>query len=79
MVKALWEGDVEHAGEHWQFPAATSCPKPLQQPHPPIWIAARDPGTYALGFEGGLQHPILGPNPAICRGGEVQAVSSRMP
>ena len=35
-VKQLWQGDYEHQGEYWQFPAATSVPKPVQQPHPPI-------------------------------------------
>ena len=45
-VKALWQGDYEHKGEYWSFPAATSVPKPLQQPHPPVWIAARSPGAY---------------------------------
>ncbi len=45
-VKALWQGDYEHNGEYWSFPAATSVPKPLQKPHPPIWIAARSPETY---------------------------------
>ena len=45
-VKALWQGDYEHKGEYWSFPAATSVPKPLQKPHPPIWIAARSPDTY---------------------------------
>lgn len=47
VLKALWRGDVAHQGRYWQFPSATSCPKPLQKPHPPIWVAARDPGTYA--------------------------------
>ncbi len=46
VVKALWAGDYEHRGEYWSFPAATSVPKPLQQPHPPIWVAARAPITY---------------------------------
>jgi alkanesulfonate monooxygenase SsuD/methylene tetrahydromethanopterin reductase-like flavin-dependent oxidoreductase (luciferase family) len=45
-LKGLWNGDYEHRGKYWSFPAATSCPKPLQKPHPPIWVAARDPGTY---------------------------------
>ena len=45
-VKALWRGDYEHNGEYWSFPASTSVPKPLQNPHPPIWIAARSPDTY---------------------------------
>jgi alkanesulfonate monooxygenase SsuD/methylene tetrahydromethanopterin reductase-like flavin-dependent oxidoreductase (luciferase family) len=46
-VKALWQGDYAHRGELWSFPQATSVPKPLQQPHPPIWVAARDEGTFA--------------------------------
>ncbi len=46
VVKKLWAGDVAHDGEFWQFPTATSVPKPLQQPHPPIWVAARAPITY---------------------------------
>ena len=46
VVKALWAGDYEHDGEYWSFPTATSVPKPLQKPHPPIWVAARAPITY---------------------------------
>jgi len=45
-VKALWQGDYAHDGEYWKFPTAAACPKPLQRPHPPIWVAARDPGTF---------------------------------
>jgi alkanesulfonate monooxygenase SsuD/methylene tetrahydromethanopterin reductase-like flavin-dependent oxidoreductase (luciferase family) len=46
VVKALWAGDYEHVGEFWQFPTATSVPKPVQKPHPPIWVAARSPVTF---------------------------------
>jgi flavin-dependent trigonelline monooxygenase, oxygenase component len=52
-VKALWRGDYEHNGALWRFPRATSVPKPLQQPYPPIWIAARDPGTFEFAVEQG--------------------------
>gem|GEM_PF-17384 len=45
LVKQLWAGDVEHNGEHWQFPTATSCPKPLQD-DVPFWVAARSPITF---------------------------------
>lgn len=45
-VMKLWEGDYAHEGHYWQFPTATSVPKPLQKPHPRIWVAARDPGTF---------------------------------
>jgi alkanesulfonate monooxygenase SsuD/methylene tetrahydromethanopterin reductase-like flavin-dependent oxidoreductase (luciferase family) len=45
-VLKLWEGDYAHDGEYWQFPTSTSVPKPLQQPHPRVWVAARSPITY---------------------------------
>lgn len=45
LVKRLWAGDVEHNGEYWQFPSATSCPKPVQS-EVPIWVAARSPITF---------------------------------
>ena len=45
LVQKLWKGDVAHDGEFWSFPAATSCPKPLQD-DVPIWVAARSPITF---------------------------------
>jgi alkanesulfonate monooxygenase SsuD/methylene tetrahydromethanopterin reductase-like flavin-dependent oxidoreductase (luciferase family) len=42
VLKALWRGDHAYDGTHWSFPTSTSCPKPVQQPHPRIWIAARN-------------------------------------
>jgi alkanesulfonate monooxygenase SsuD/methylene tetrahydromethanopterin reductase-like flavin-dependent oxidoreductase (luciferase family) len=45
VVRALWQGDVEHNGRFWQFPTSTSCPKPLQS-EVPVWVAARSPITY---------------------------------
>lgn len=45
LIRALWKGDVEHNGDFWQFPKATSCPKPLQA-DVPFWVAARSPITF---------------------------------
>ena len=45
LVRELWQGDVEHNGENWQFPKATSCPKPVQDTVP-MWVAARSPATF---------------------------------
>jgi flavin-dependent trigonelline monooxygenase, oxygenase component len=45
LVRELWQGDVEHNGENWQFPKATSCPKPVQATVP-MWVAARSPATF---------------------------------
>jgi alkanesulfonate monooxygenase SsuD/methylene tetrahydromethanopterin reductase-like flavin-dependent oxidoreductase (luciferase family) len=44
-VRALWKGDYAHDGQFWQFPTATSCPKPLQD-EVPVWVAARSPITF---------------------------------
>ena len=53
LVKALWAGDHEHHGEYYSFPHATAVPHPIQKPHPPIWIAARDPGTFDWAIKNG--------------------------
>ncbi len=53
IVKALWAGDYAHDGELWQFPTATSVPKPVQKPHPPIWVAARSPVTFDYAVKNG--------------------------
>ncbi len=45
VVRDLWQGDVAHDGEFWQFPTATSVPKPVQ-PEVPVWVSARSPITY---------------------------------
>ena len=78
-VKALWQGDYEHDGELWSFPAATSVPKPLQQPHPPIWIAARSPATYDFAVKHGLQHPLLAAHPPHVGGRAVQGAPGDRP
>lgn len=45
-IQGLWNGDYEHHGECYDFASATSVPKPMQQPHPPLWIAARGQPTH---------------------------------
>jgi alkanesulfonate monooxygenase SsuD/methylene tetrahydromethanopterin reductase-like flavin-dependent oxidoreductase (luciferase family) len=48
LVKRLWAGECENAAPPFAFPRATACPKPLQEPRPPIWIAARHPAVFDL-------------------------------
>lgn len=52
-IKGLWKGDYAHEGQYWQFPSTTSAPLPLQQPHPPIWVAARDPNSHEFAVSQG--------------------------
>ncbi len=63
-VQHLWAGDYAHEGQHWRFPVSTSVPKPKQQPSPPIWVAARDPGTFDWAIANGchiLSTPLSSP------------------
>ena len=40
-IKRLWtEDSVTHKGQYWQFDEVHLMPRTVQQPHPPIWIAA---------------------------------------
>ena len=52
-LKGLWAGDYAMKGEFWSFPSTTSAPKPLQQPHPPLWVAARDPNSHEFAVASG--------------------------
>jgi alkanesulfonate monooxygenase SsuD/methylene tetrahydromethanopterin reductase-like flavin-dependent oxidoreductase (luciferase family) len=52
-VMNLWAGDYTHEGRFWSFPSTTSAPQPLQSPHPPIWVAARDPNSHEFAVANG--------------------------
>lgn len=52
-IKEIWKSDYAHDGKHWQFPAVTSVPTPLQDPHPPLWIAARNPDSHNFAVANG--------------------------
>src|SRR5207237_1787231 len=44
VITRLWtEDEVEFQGRFYQVPRVQSTIKPVQQPHPPIWIAANHP------------------------------------
>jgi alkanesulfonate monooxygenase SsuD/methylene tetrahydromethanopterin reductase-like flavin-dependent oxidoreductase (luciferase family) len=41
LIQRLWTEDrVSHQGRFWTFENVHLNPRPLQRPHPPIWIAA---------------------------------------
>jgi probable F420-dependent oxidoreductase len=44
LIKMLWSEDVsDFAGRYYTLSGAISNPKPLQDPHPPIWIGGAGP------------------------------------
>jgi probable F420-dependent oxidoreductase len=46
VLKAIWTTDpVEFHGRYFQVPRSIIQPKPVQKPHPPIYLAAFSPGA----------------------------------
>jgi probable F420-dependent oxidoreductase len=46
VLKTIWTTDpVEFHGEFFQIPRSIIQPKPVQKPHPPIYLAAYSPGA----------------------------------
>ncbi len=67
-VKGLWEGDYEHSGKYWSFPSTSCIPGPQQQPHPPMWLAARDITSHQFAIEQGcnvMVTPLWNPDSEV--------------
>jgi probable F420-dependent oxidoreductase len=44
LIKALWtEPQVRYQGQIYQLDGGTMAPKPVQKPHPPIWLGGTHP------------------------------------
>jgi probable F420-dependent oxidoreductase len=59
VMKTLWtQSEASFSGTFWNFEGVSIRPKPVQQPHPPIWFGARVPAAlrraarYGDGFMG---------------------------
>ena len=55
LIPMLTGAAAEHGGRHWDFPGRNVVPKPLQRPHPPLWVACsqletiRQAGGWGMG------------------------------
>jgi alkanesulfonate monooxygenase SsuD/methylene tetrahydromethanopterin reductase-like flavin-dependent oxidoreductase (luciferase family) len=65
LIKRLWtEDDVTHQGRYFNLREATSTIRPVQKPHPPIWIAAN--ADKAVERTGRLGYPwFINPHAAL--------------
>ena len=43
-----------HKGRHYEIPERKLVPKPVQRPHPPLWVAATSQATFASAARAGL-------------------------
>jgi probable F420-dependent oxidoreductase len=60
-ITALWAGDhVTYSGNFYQFEDLSIDPKPLQRPHPPIWIGGgTQPSEKIYGQQVDTVRPVL--------------------
>jgi alkanesulfonate monooxygenase SsuD/methylene tetrahydromethanopterin reductase-like flavin-dependent oxidoreductase (luciferase family) len=50
VLQQVWstDGPVSHSGTYWSFEDAFPQPRPVQRPHPPLWVATDSPEGLAL-------------------------------
>jgi alkanesulfonate monooxygenase SsuD/methylene tetrahydromethanopterin reductase-like flavin-dependent oxidoreductase (luciferase family) len=55
MIPRMWTEDpFEHKGRFVSVPARSILPKPLQKPHPPMWMAATSPASWEIAGRNGI-------------------------
>lgn len=84
IARRLWtEERVTFRGRYWRLDDVTLNPRPVQQPHPPIWFAAVRPRAVArIARTGGvLIRPPADPLPRLCATERLyrEALSQRQP
>jgi alkanesulfonate monooxygenase SsuD/methylene tetrahydromethanopterin reductase-like flavin-dependent oxidoreductase (luciferase family) len=57
FLQKVWsagENPISHDGKYFSMPPRKIFPRPVQKPHPPMWMAATSPGSYVVAGENGL-------------------------
>ena len=54
LLQALTTIGFSHEGEHYTIPETTTYPRPVQQPRPPVWLAASTKESMATAVRHGL-------------------------
>jgi alkanesulfonate monooxygenase SsuD/methylene tetrahydromethanopterin reductase-like flavin-dependent oxidoreductase (luciferase family) len=56
MIPRMWERDKKfsHKSENFDIPERDIIPKPLQDPHPPIWATATNPASWQIAGRNGM-------------------------
>ena len=71
VIRQAWtEGRVNFEGEHYRFRDVPIRPRPYQEPHPPIWMAALSEDTFELAGRYGLNllyGSVFGLSPELAR------------
>ncbi|MGE7389472.1 LLM class flavin-dependent oxidoreductase [Streptomyces sp. NPDC004126] len=83
IVTGTWREEYfEYASERFRFPRRMVTPKPVQDPHPPAWMAATSPGSAEVAGAAGLgllSFSIMQPLEAVARQVAAYRAAARAP
>jgi alkanesulfonate monooxygenase SsuD/methylene tetrahydromethanopterin reductase-like flavin-dependent oxidoreductase (luciferase family) len=55
IIPKMWMNDwFSHKGKFWDIPERNILPKPVQKPHPPIWMACAQPESFTIAGQHGI-------------------------
>ena len=55
IIPRMWTEEVfSHEGKYYKIPPREIIPKPVQKPHPPIWVACAQEETFRMAGERGI-------------------------
>ena len=55
MIPRMWTEDTfSHEGQFYTIPPRSVIPKPVQKPHPPMWVACSQPDSFRAAGDMGL-------------------------
>ena len=75
MVLGMWASDeYSYQGKYYQADGITIAPRPLQEPHPPVYIASNSPDTFEI--VGQLGHNILVAPTIVTAQGAIDGLTS---
>ena len=75
----MTEDNVTYSGKHFSLQGATYDPKPVQKPHPPIWIGASGEKVMLplVGREADVWHTFGGPSDVARKAAIVDAAATK--
>ena len=77
-VVGMWESEYfEYHGKYLDFPQRMVTPKPVQDPHPPCWMAATSDGSAAVAGEPGPRPAVVLDHAAAREDGEAHRAVPR--
>ena len=55
VIPRMWKDEwLTYKGRFFELPERNVLPKPIQTPHPPIWVACQQPDTFAIAGRKGI-------------------------